>query len=327
MTSAERSRRRPAVVPLALVLVGMFAAGAAVGWWAAVHYHPRYAPDVVVTGADAPAAGEGTALLTPDVRGLTAAAAKQVLADAGLAAVAVRTSEQPSVAPEGTVVAQEPAAGAPIGDAVTLAVATPAKVPEVVGEDVRAAVRALQALGATVEVRRTYRPGSPIDAVLAVDPGEGATAPTHVTLTVAGPPATAYLADLPVGNSGCGSAAVVVAGLPYGHGLRCPAGAGFVDVLYVLDGHALRFDAVVGQPDAESAGRVARFSVIADGREIAAGTVRAGQTRALSLDVADVARLAIRVRAESGPTGGSLVFGDARFSAGAAAIAALRAGA
>ncbi|WP_344084554.1 PASTA domain-containing protein [Luedemannella helvata] len=322
MTSAERSRRRSAVLPAALVLVGVFAAGSAAGWWAAGRYHPRYAPDIVVTGSDAPAAGDTTELLTPDVRGLTEAAARQVLADAGLAAVKVRTRSEPAVAPQGTVVTQEPAAGAPIGGEVTLALAAPAVVPRVVGADVRAAVRDLRELGATVEVRRVYRAGAPIDSVLASDPAEGALAAPHVVLTVAAPPATAYLADLPAANSGCGGAAVTVDGVRYERALRCPSD---VDILYLLDRRALRLDAVVGQPDTDGAGRAIRFRVIADGREIADGTLRAGQTRALSLDTSGVVRLAIVVDAESGPPGGSLVFGDGRLTAGPEAIAALRA--
>jgi hypothetical protein len=325
MTSAERSRRRPAVVPAALVLVGVFAAGAAAGWWASGHYAPRYAPDIVVAVAgDAGGAG-ATDLLTPDVRGLTEADARQVFADAGLAGIPLRTREQPSVAPAGTVVAQEPAAGAPVGAEVVLAVATPAVVPDVVGADVRAAVRDVQAMGATVEVRRVYRPGEPIDSVLAVDPAAGAPAPSHVVLTVAAPAATAYLADLPALTTVCDGAAVTLAAVRYDHALRCPAGDRSVEVTYLLNRRAQRLDAVVGQPDADGGGRVVQFAVIADGTVVASGRLGAGEVRTVGLDTSRVLRLTIRVKAESGAAGGSFAFGDGRVTAGPDDIAALQA--
>lgn len=323
MTSAERSRRRPAVVPVALVLIGVFAAGAAVGWWASTRYAPRYAPDIVIAGAAAPAGAADSELLTPDVRGLTVDAARQVLVDAGLANVTVRTLDRPSVAPEGSVVVQDPAPGAPIAKELTLSVATPAVVPAIVGADVRVAVREVQAIGATVEVRRVYQPDAPIDSVLAVDPGVGAAAPTHVVLTVAGPATTAYLADLPAVATVCGGQAVAVDGVRYEHALVCPAGDRFAEATYLLNRQALHLSAVVGQPDATGEGRAVRFEVVADGKVVASGTLKAGQVRAVDLDTAKVLRLTVRVKAESGPPGGTLALGDARVTAGPDAVASL----
>jgi hypothetical protein len=324
MTSAERSRRRrPAVVPAALVLIGVFAAGAAAGWWASTRYAPRYAPDIVIAGADAPGGAGASELLAPDVRGLTADAARQVLVDAGLASVTVRTLDRPSVAPEGSVVTQDPAPGAPIAEELTLAVATPAVVPAIVGADVRAAVREVQAIGATVEVRRVYQPDAPIDTVLTVAPAAGAAAPPHVVLTVAGPATTAYLANLPAVSTGCGGEAVAVDGVHYEHALVCPAGDRFVEATYLLNRQAMHLSAVVGQPDVDGDGRSVRFEVIADGKVVASGTLKAGQVRAVDLDTAKVLRLTVRVKAESGPPGGSLALGDARVIAGPDAVASL----
>jgi hypothetical protein len=264
----------------------------------------------------------------PDVRGLSESEAREVIADSGLSDAKIKTKDQPSIAAKGTVIAQEPAAGADRAGTVTLTLAAPAEIPPVVGADVRAGVRDLQELGATVEVRRTYQAGAAVDTVLAVDPAVGKPVPPHVILTVAAPPAIAYLGDLSGTQGGCAAEAVSVNGVRYEHALRCAADVGrFTEAAYLLDRKTLRFDAVIGQPDTDAPGRTVQYAVVGDGKVMVSGVLRYGETRTLSLDTSGVLRLVLRVTAGSNTVGAavaSVAFGDARVTAGPADIAAVR---
>jgi hypothetical protein len=174
-------------------------------------------------------------------------------------------------------------------------------------------------------VRRTYQAGAAVDTVLAVDPGVGKPVPAHVILTVAAPPAIAYLGDLPRVQTACTAAALSVSGLRYEHALRCPADVGrFTEAAFLLDRKTLRFDAVIGQPDTDVSGRTVQYAVVGDGRTLVSGVLRYGETRTLSLDTSGVLKLVLRVTADSGGSGASIAFGDARVTAGPADIAAVR---
>jgi hypothetical protein len=156
----------------------------------------------------------------------------------------------------------------------------------------------------------------------------GKPVPPHVILTVAAPPAIAYLGDLPGTQGGCTAAALSVNGARYEHALRCAADVGrFTEAAYLLDRKTLRFDAVIGQPDTDATGRTVQYAVVGDGKVLVSGVLRYGETRTLSLDTSGVLRLVLRVTAGSntaGPAVASLAFGDARVTAGPADIAAVR---
>lgn len=311
---------------LVVAVLGLLGIGGAAGWWAATQFAPRYAPDVNITVDSGPGARSDSPAM-PDVRGLTEAEARQVIADAGFGKATVKSRQQASVAPVGTVVSQEPVAGAPVTGQVTLVLASAATVPSVVGRDVRVAVRDIQAMGASVEVRRAYQAGSTVDTVLAVEPATGQAVPDHVVLTAASPPATAYLVELAAMQNTCAPDAVTVSGVRYEHAVHCVAVVGtFTEASYQLNRRALRLDAVLGQPDNDIPGRAVQYAVLADGRVVVSGVLRYGETRTLSLNTAGVVRLVLRVTADSASTGVTLAFGDARVTAGPAEIAAIRAG-
>src|SRR2546423_11691219 len=123
-------RRRPGPPP------GNVDAGVGAGWslpssrcwcWASSRVGPRPAggprtgsardPAPPVTVQAGPAStGAGSGARMADVRGLTAADARQVLVDLGFGDAMVTKKQEPSVGTPSTVVAQDPSAGSPLGN-------------------------------------------------------------------------------------------------------------------------------------------------------------------------------------------------------------------
>jgi len=154
---APDARRRGPVVGavLALVLAAVLAAGAA--WWA-----------LLGPGADVPA---------PETTGLTAQAAQQVVADAGLSSVvSERFDEQ---VPAGTVISSSPSAGQDVSpdELVELFVSRGsefAAVPDLVGDDLDAARTQVEGLGLALEEgEAVYDEQVPEGSVVSQDPGAG----------------------------------------------------------------------------------------------------------------------------------------------------------
>lgn len=306
------------------VVLGLFGGGVATGWWAADRWSPVVAPDLQVTvGEEAAGAATGT---MPDLRGLAAAEARQVLVDLRLGAAQVVVREQPSVGVAGSVVAQDPPAGEPVVGTVTLVLAAPAVVPVVDGLDVSAAVRALEGLGAAVEVRRIYQPGVAADRVLAVEPVAGAAVPARVVLTVAAPPATVDLAELTAVSSDCSVDVVQLNGVRQENSLTCRAGGTDVaEAVYLLNRRTARLEAVLGQPDTGEPGQRVRMEIVGDGRVLAAEVLGYGESKQVGVDTVGVLRLELRVRLEgTGDTAAYGAFGTARVIGGPTDVAALK---
>ncbi len=119
--------------------------------------------------------GGGTQVRVPDLTGQTPALAAATLAQKGLQIGAV-TSEE-STAPEGTITAQDPGAGAEVEPNTTIAVtvsAGPAQVtvPTLVGLARADAISALAAVGLTLGSLDTKASDLPADTVLSSDPPE-----------------------------------------------------------------------------------------------------------------------------------------------------------
>lgn len=321
----RRRRRRLIAGAAAAVVLGLFGGGVATGWWAADRWSPRLAPDLEVTVGEVVSGGAAGAM--PDLRGLAAAEARQVLVDLRLGATQVVVREQPSVGVAGSVVAQDPAAGEPVAATVTLVLAAAAVVPVVDGQDVSVAVRALEGLGAAVEVRRTYQPGVPADRVLAVEPAAGSAVPARVVLTVAAPPASVDLAELTAVDSDCSVEDVQLNGARQENSLTCRAGESeFAEAVYLLNRRTARLEAVLGQPDTGQPGRRVRLEVVGDGRVLAAEVLGYGEARQIGVDTVGVLRLQLRVRVEGEGTETVYgAFGTARVIGGPADVAALKA--
>jgi beta-lactam-binding protein with PASTA domain len=130
---------------------------------------------VAITLASAPTTG------VPDLSGRTVAAAQEMLRSAGL--VVGTISMRTTGAEPGTVVAQNPAAGAAaaLGSAVRISVA--AGVPNLIGRPLAAARTEIEALGLVVSVVEQPTDG-PAGTVLAQDPAAGAPADAGTTVTV-----------------------------------------------------------------------------------------------------------------------------------------------
>lgn len=323
--------RRLRVVVAVCAAAGLFLGGVATGWWAADRFSPRSAPELVVVAAPpAPDPGEEAAVTMPDLRGLTESEARQVLHDVGLAGVVVTVDSRPAVGAVGTVVAQEPVASAPVGGSVTLTLAAPAVVPEVVGAGVIEALRQLEALGARVQVDRVFQDGAEVDRVLGVHPVAGEPVGELVVLTVATPPSGVLLSELSPLEGGCRTVSgVQVGGQSYDEALRCGPSSDSEGTAYLLNGGVADFTATVGQADESPPGTQARLEVLVDGVVEFSEVFEWGDSRQVTVATGGALRLTLRVSlvAESDGDGPALVLAEATLRGGPAEIDALRAGA
>jgi serine/threonine-protein kinase len=130
------------------------------------------------------AVGGGGTVAVPSLVGLTQANATQAAADVGLSLrIVTRTADDP----KDTVIGQDPAPGAFVGDdgSVVLIVSRgppPVAVANVQGQTPDAAQAALEAQGFAVNVKHQYDDTVPAGAVIGTDPGAGTDAPRDSTL-------------------------------------------------------------------------------------------------------------------------------------------------
>ncbi|MCW4355403.1 Stk1 family PASTA domain-containing Ser/Thr kinase [Hoyosella sp. YIM 151337] len=105
----------------------------------------------------------GEPVIVPDVRGLSAEEARDVLADAGLSVAAVQEDFDGGI-DAGRVAQTEPAIGAEVAanGSVSLVVSNAVRVPSVLGRSVSSARDELSGLGFGVEVRQLVNSGSSI---------------------------------------------------------------------------------------------------------------------------------------------------------------------
>lgn len=322
-------RYRVRALLVGALILGVFVGGAGTGWWAADRFSPRTSPDVTITAAPA-ADGPAESATMPDVRGLTTSDARQVLADVGFAQVTVAVRERPWVGTPGNVVAQEPPGGQPVPAEITLFVAAPAVVPEVVGGDVTEATRALQSLGADVVVNRVYRAGKPSDEVIQVSPAAGSPVPAKVVLTATTPPAELALTELRPVQSRCRTDSdVPVNGTVVTAAVTCrPRGGDFVGASYLLGRRTAQLTAVLGQADTAEPGSTVLLEIVGDGKVLASVKVPYANSQQVTVATAGVVRLELRAKLTPAPAAccpdTSAVFGDVALVGGAAELAYVR---
>jgi beta-lactam-binding protein with PASTA domain len=160
----------------------------------------------ILTGSTTPP------LTVPNVVGLTQAAATSAITNAGLTLGLVTISPSTTV-PQGSVVSQNPAAGAQIdaGSAVTLVVSSGPPlvvVPDVEGSTQDQATIAIEGAGLTIGVVSTVTSTTvPADQVITQSPVAGtlATPGTAVTLTVSSGPPMSLSVDRVVISEGVGT--------------------------------------------------------------------------------------------------------------------------
>jgi beta-lactam-binding protein with PASTA domain len=122
----------------------------------------------------------------PSLVGLTQDKATNAVSSTGLSLkIATRTADDPA----GTVIAQDPAPGAFVGDggSIQLVVSRgppPVAIPTVGGQSAADAQAALEAQGFVVEVEHRYDETVPVDGVIGTDPPGGTKAPRDSVLTL-----------------------------------------------------------------------------------------------------------------------------------------------
>ncbi len=326
---AEKAKRRRvpwkriAVTGVAVLLAGVFGSGFGSG--IAFESSTRDDPatgDVTVEVAKAPTAA-GDVVTLPDVRGLALTDAQQAITDAGLSLGVVTAQDTPSALPAGTVVTQDPVGGTEGAESVTLFVAVPGVVPDLVGRTDEEARAALVALGSRFQQDSVYQPGAVAGTVLAVDPPAGSPLTGTVTVAVASPEGGVFLSDLQAVEGGCSADEVPINGTDYANSFYCSAGQRPSTTSYLLDRLTTGLSVTVGITDGSDPDAAAHVVVYGDGRVLAVVDPVYGQALPLDVPTAGVLRLTLEY---STTVQGSTVrvgFGDARVSGAPQDIATL----
>ncbi|NCD18590.1 MAG: PASTA domain-containing protein [Actinobacteria bacterium] len=300
---ALRGGRRLKIAGLAVLALGLMALGAAGGsvLW------PR--PVVVRTVEVTPtaAAEEVTAIMMPDVLGLTGETARLVLTDAGLRGVPVTVTEEPFAGAPGVVLAQDPLGGSDLADLpseVRLTLAAATTTPDLVGQDAGAARAALEELGARVRFEYVVGDGSATGTVVRSAPSAGEALPAEVVLGVADPGESVYLTSLDIvrERERCSkTSSVQVDGDALTSSYECrpssaePDGAAAVE--FVLGRNAVLVSFTLGADDFGEAGS-ATVRLLADGLEVYSGRATHGESEEVSVPVRDALILRVVVSAE-----------------------------
>jgi hypothetical protein len=305
--------KRLGIAGLVLFVAGLLGAGFAVGWAAGSRSVDGAAGDTTVEVIGAPTNPEGTPVVLPDVRGLSLVDAQQAITDAGLPLDVVASQDAPSALPAGTVVSQDPVGGSENVGEVTLFVAVPGTVPDLVGQMADDARRALLQLGAQFQQQQVYDPTSIEGTVLALDPQAGSPLTGPVTVTVAGPADSVFLADLDPVEGSCSDGETGINGTQYDHSLLCSPGSATSPrkTTYLTNRLGTSLDAVVGLSDTSDTDAAAMLTVLGDGRVLARVDLQYGQAQPLSVPIVGVLRLDLQY-SSTGDGSGQLALGDAR---------------
>lgn len=316
--SVRSSRTRPAGrVPRwagRICLAGALAGAGVVGGWAlgaerAGTVGAGAATSTAVRGAPPAALDE---VPMPDVRGLVANEAVQLLADSGMPASGVTSTDQPAAGESGLVIAQDPVFGYAMGDEVRLVVSAPAVVPDFAGRSAEDVLDDLDALGAEVTRTSQYVPGVPPGQVARISPAPGTELPVAVEVTVSAEPDELALRDVDTQQGSCGEGEDTLGGTSFPSLLTCYASGRAGKEVYILRRAATRLSGVLGMPDAEAkASSSVALDIVGDG--VVLSTVSAVYGRPTRFDVAipGVLRLELRYRID-GDSYTSIGIGRAR---------------
>lgn len=276
-------------------------------------------------GQQTPAEGEEK-LPMPDVRGLTEADARQVIADAGYDPTSVKISNVPSVLTTGTIAAQNPVAGTTNAKDITLSLPAPALMPDLTGKSLDEASRTLSSMGAQPLVNRVYDPKTTTGSIISSVPGSGAALTATPTLVVAGAPDSLPLSTFKASGS-CGTiSSGSVNGTPIASGVSCTARRDASTTFWILGRTLNRLQAVVGFEDRADKTSRAKVKITADGNVILDKEISYGDGDKIDADVTNVLRLEIEVTASTATgssSSSSIVLGNATLLGSAEAIAAL----
>lgn len=293
--------------------------GVALGWWAA--------NQTLIAGqqntTDEPDAVPVIALESsmPDVRGLTADEAAQVLADSGFAASTITFQDAPSGLPEGTVVAQSPVFGTPSPTTIVIGVAVPTTMPALVGADRQEAVATLSDLGVAVTVVFQYDAKATLGTVLSTAPAAGEALGDTATVILSTTGSSIALGDLRRLTGNCRSTGeVTLRGTGYPSAVECNAEPEAAMTTWSLGAKGDLFTATAGIDDDATPGTSATVEILADGAVVATTPVTFGKPVEISVPVTGVIQLSVRV---SSPTEVKVVLAGATIAGSDAAIAEL----
>ena len=327
--------RRAALMTLATLLTvgGSIAGGVSVGWTLADERAARQdtdAPEPVEDDLPAVSFDENPSdRHMPDVRGLDAETALEVLADAGIAPAAVSMEEQPWAGTVGVIVEQEPRFASPNPEEVTLRVSEPASVPDLIGDDADAAATELEDLGAIVRSVQRYEAGADAGTVLSSDPDPGMDLAPEIEIEVAAPSSSVFLASIPLVEGNCDRGEIEVDGQDHPDALTCRIRGDEVEHEWVLSRVVARIEGTIGVPDTGSSDAAVSVEILADGETIDTVSTSYGQPATIDVSVPDALRLTLRSRAvgededDSTPTT-DLVLADLRLIGGSDDLNRLR---
>jgi len=277
-------------------VVALLGAGAVGGWW--LREQTDDGPAELTIAVDRPVAdaavGQDIADGAPNVIGLDADAARQVMFDAGLGADDVEVVDVPAAGSPGVIVRQQPMPGSPVDGEVVLGVSVAADMPDLVGQTEAEARAVLEELGARIVVDAVYRDRAEEGAVLSTSPAAGEAVPLDVTVQVAAPPSSVYLATLEAVDSDCYEDDVEINGEALPSSLLCDLGDEASGSDYALNRQVSRLQGTLGQSDESDLGFRVRFVVTADGRTLFDRTLPFGQGVPIDLDLVGVLRIQLR---------------------------------
>lgn len=332
LSAAPAERRRLRLVGLLATVVALVGIGGLGGWALRGTVGESSTRPVVVnvrsSSADAVAFG-GRAM--PSLAGLSEQDSIAALVAVGFGADRITVRRVPAAGPSGVVVGQDPSAGSSLrrGSKAVLRVSIPATVPGLVGKSETEAREALGELGARILRRAVYEASAAEGKVLATEPAAGAPLVDAITITVAAPPSSVFLASLDAVRNGCSSGSGSINGATFTDSLICSVNeSGPTVVDFASNRLVTRLDATLGQSDHGETGFPVLVRIFADDRVVKEHTLAFGQSVDVSVPMTGVLRVRIEMIVPGEPpdccgNGVEAVIASARFVGGPDAIDAL----
>jgi serine/threonine-protein kinase len=250
---------------------------------------------------------------TPNVLGLGVDEARQALSDAGVPAAQITVRVIPYVAPEGSVVEQDPAPAAPLSSSTkaVLRVAKPATVPDLAGLTADEARRRLAEIGAGISTSVTYNNDVKPGTVVRTNPTAGQPAVARVSVVVSEEPSSVSISDLEAVNEECSIEDATLRGSNVTDALVCNAGGEAVSQEYALNKGLTGFEATLALADGAPSGSRGRLEVREGKRTVATFETSGPETKVdAPLTGAGRLRLVFRSNDDSGSV--AIVLLDAR---------------
>lgn len=220
------------------------------------------------------------------------------------------------VAPQavGTIIEQDPAAGKPFAQRVTLTVAVaPPVVPDVIDMTFSEAEASLEALGFTV----VENPESVIDSskddgtVVKQDPAPGTTSAGQVTLDVVRRPEASWLSDIPLvanPNMNVTPNSAKANAKTYTHAVSMRPSNGGGSAEYDFSRSYTQLTGELGLEDKSNSKAVAKVEILSDGQPAQSFEVAFGQTVTVDVPLDKPLRVSFNVTVTGGEA--TVVFGD-----------------